>query len=214
MKKLAIYGAGGMGRSVAWLAESLKDQWDLVCFIEDDPSFKGQTMHGIPVMDIASAALAFPDIAVVSSIGSPRDREASMVKVQAAGLSIGTLIHPETKMSRWVDIGKGTVICAGCTLTTEVRIGRNVQINLHCTIGHDTAYEDYATLAPGVHVNGHVHLGKRVYVGTGAVFVNGSEKNPIVIGDDTIIGAGAVVTRSLSGGTWGGVPAKPLRKRR
>ena len=57
-----------------------------------------------------------------------------------------------------------------------------------------------------------VHFGKRVYVGTGAVLINGTEKNPLIIGDDVIIGAGACVTKSIESGTWGGVPAKLLKR--
>jgi len=214
MKNLAIYGAGGFGREVAWLVKSLQGNWDLVCFVDDDPSFVGQIVHNIPVMDLESAVRGFPDVAVVSAIGSPRNREASIEKVKALGLGAVTLVHPETEMSKLVHIGEGTVICCNCTVTVDVEIGRHVHINIHCTIGHDVILQDYATLAPGVHVSGHVHLGKRVYVGTGAVFVNGSKENPIIIGDDTIIGAGAVVTTSLSGGTWVGVPARPLHKGR
>ncbi len=66
-------------------------------------------------------------------------------------------------------MGKGTVICAGCILTTNIKMGNHVQINLDCTIGHDVIMDDYATLAPGVHVSGYVSLGKRVYVGTGQI---------------------------------------------
>ena len=122
------------------------------------------------------------------------------------------MIHPRVEMSRWVQIGEGTVICAGNILTTNIILGQQVQINLDCTIGHDVVMGDYTTLAPGVHVSGWVHFGKRVYVGTGAVMINGIEDTPLYIGDDVVIGAGACVTKSIESGTWGGVPAKPLRK--
>ncbi|MBP1718669.1 MAG: sugar O-acyltransferase, sialic acid O-acetyltransferase NeuD family, partial [Deltaproteobacteria bacterium] len=108
-------------------------------------------------------------------------------------------------------IGDGTVICAGNILTTNITLGKQVQINLDCTIGHDVVMEDYVTLAPGVHVSGWVHLGNRVYVGTGAVIINGTEEAPIRIGDDAIIGAGACVIESVAKGlTVTGVPAKPV----
>jgi len=48
---------------------------------------------------------------------------------------------------------------------------------------------DVKTLAPGVNISGFVHIGKRVYIGTGAVISNGSKKNPLIIE----IGAGAPV---------------------
>jgi acetyltransferase-like isoleucine patch superfamily enzyme len=51
-------------------------------------------------------------------------------------------------------------------------------------------------------------------VGTGAVIINGTEHSPIDIGDDVIIGAGAVVTKSIpSNVTVVGVPAKVIKER-
>jgi len=116
-------------------------------------------------------------------------------------------------MSQWIEIGEGTVICAGNILTTNITLGKHVQINLDCTIGHDVVMEDYATLAPGVHLSGYVHVGERVYMGTGAVIVNGIKGKPIVIGKDAVIGAGTCVTKSIPPGeTWVGVPAHLVRK--
>ncbi len=136
-----------------------------------------------------------------------------MEQVWAAGLGAATLIHPRVERSQWIEVGAGTVICAGNILTVNIKIGRHTQINLDCTIGHDVVMGEYTTLAPGVHVSGWVHFGRRVYVGTGAVIINGTEKAPVVIGDDAVIGAGAVVTKSVAAGsTVVGVPARPMQK--
>jgi sugar O-acyltransferase (sialic acid O-acetyltransferase NeuD family) len=136
-----------------------------------------------------------------------------MKKAGATGFRFETIIHPRTERSRWIKIGLGTVICAGNILTTNITLGTQVQINLDCSIGHDVVMGDYTTLAPGVHVSGWVHFGKRVYVGTGAVIINGTEEAPIIIGDDAVIGAGACVTKSVAERmTVVGVPAKPLQR--
>jgi acetyltransferase-like isoleucine patch superfamily enzyme len=106
------------------------------------------------------------------------------------------------------------VICAGTILTTNITLGDHVQINLDCTIGHDVELEEYATLAPGVHVSGCVRIGSGAYVGTGAVIINGDQEQPLTIGTGAVIGAGACVTRSVEPGTTVvGVPAKPMGKR-
>lgn len=208
MKQIAIYGSGGFGREVAWLAKSCQEI-EIECFIDDDPLLNGQFINDIPVMPFDAICRNTrgneQKLGIVSAIGDPKVRKQLMVKARQAGFSFETLIHPRTEMSRWVEISEGTVICAGCILTTNIRLGKHVQINLDCTIGHDVVMEDYATLAPGVHVSGFVHLGKQVYVGTGAVFLNGTREKPLVIGDDAVIGAGACVTKSVPPNeTWGG----------
>lgn len=210
MKKIAIYGAGGFGWEVAWLAESCNEAYDVVCFVDDEPAVIGKHLNDIPVLGFTELKHQFPGISIVAAIGSPSVRQAVVEKLARAGFISEQLIHPRTEISRWVEIGEGAVICAGCIFTTNIRINNHVQINLDCTIGHDVVMEDYTTLAPGVHVSGWVHFGKRVYVGTGAVFINGTQENPLVIGDDVVIGAGACVTQSIGYGTWGGGTCKVL----
>ena len=209
---LVIYGGGGFGREVAWLAESCwagEDRFEVVGFIDDDAEQHGRLLNDIPVMGLEEAAMRFSNARIVAAVGSPSARETAMTKADAHGLQAATLVHERVEKSRWIEIGIGTVICAGNVLTTNIRLGRDVQINLDCTIGHDAVLDDYATLAPGVHISGWVHLGKRAYVGTGAVIINGTEKTPMVIGDDAVIGAGACVTKSVdSGVTVTGVPAR------
>jgi sugar O-acyltransferase (sialic acid O-acetyltransferase NeuD family) len=214
--QVAVYGSGGFGREVAWLAQDVNSQehpLEVVCFIEDDETLQGKMYNGIPVFGFDEAYTRFPTAQVVAGIGSPQVRERVTQKSLAKGFKAATLIHPRIERSRWVEIGPGVVICAGNILTVNITLGAHVQINLDCTIGHDVVMGDYTTLAPGVHVSGWVHFGKRVYVGTGAVILQGTHDAPLTIGDDAVIGAGAVVTKSVpSGVTVVGVPAKPLQR--
>lgn len=214
--RVAVYGAGGFAREVAWLVEACNAddaQIEVACFIDDDAARHGTLLNGIPVMGLADARKRFPAARVIGAIGTPKVRQALMEKALASGFGVATIVHPRTERSRWVEIGSGTVICAGCILTTNISLGQHVQINLDCTIGHDVKMGDYATLAPGVHVSGCVHLGRRVYVGTGATIINGTQDKPLIIDDDAVVGAGACVTKSVASGlTVVGVPAKPVNR--
>jgi len=129
----------------------------------------------------------------------------------AAGFGFETIIHPRVEISRWVEKGTGTVICAGSIVTTNIILGEHVQINLDCTVCHDVIMGDYTTLAPGARVSGCVHMGRGVYIGAGAVIINGTLDSPLTIGDGAVIGAGACVTKSVAAGaTVVGVPATPV----
>jgi sugar O-acyltransferase (sialic acid O-acetyltransferase NeuD family) len=209
---VAVYGSGGFAREVAWLAEVCGHQ--VVCFIDDDSSRIGKRLNDIDVVSLDVAASRFPDAGVVAAIGSPVGRVTVVGRAIARRLRPATLIHPRVERSRWITLGTGAVICAGNILTTNIAIGDYVQVNLDCTIGHDVMLDDFSTLAPGVHVSGCVHVGKRAYIGTGATIINGTPDQPLVVGDDAVVGAGACVTRSVEPGvTVVGVPARPLSKR-
>ncbi len=215
--QIAIYGGGGFAREVAWLVQACNvgaELYEVVCFIDDNEAAHGRILNGIPVMGLEEALSRFPTAKVVGGVGSPQTRQRLMEQASKAGFDFATIIHPRVERSPWIEIGAGTVICAGNILTTNITLGQHVQINLDCTIGHDVVMGDFTTLAPGVHVSGCVHLGKRVYVGTGAVIINGTQEEPIVIGDDVVIGAGACVIRSIPAGqVVVGVPARPIQRK-
>jgi sugar O-acyltransferase (sialic acid O-acetyltransferase NeuD family) len=207
---LVVYGAGGFAREVAWLAESCPDVGPVVAMIDDDPARHGSVVNGVPVFGLAAARAAFPAARMTIAIGSPRHRETMAERAAKAGFAFASLVHPRVECSRWIEFGEGVVICAGNILTTNIRIGRQVQINLACTVGHDVVLGDFVTLAPGVNLSGRVHIGARAYIGTNASIINGESDKPLVIGDDAVVGAAACVTRDVAPGTTVvGVPAKP-----
>lgn len=215
--EIVIYGAGGFAREVAWLAQSCGPAeggpFKVVSFVEDDQSLHGKDVNRIRVRSLQDAKTDFPAARMVLGIGRPKPRQIVMQRSLDAGFHFQSLIHPRVERSEWVKIGLGAIICAGNILTTNIELGRQVQINLDCTIGHDVILGDFATIAPGVHVSGWVTIEPGVYVGTGATIINGLEGSPLVIGEDAVIGAGACVTRSVAPSTTVvGVPAKPLSR--
>lgn len=213
-EQVVVYGTGGSGREIAWLAACCRDRGtgpEVVCFVDDDEKKWGSVINGLRVIDLSGAKQLYPEAGIIIGVGNPRTRERLVQRAVEMGFRFVDLIYPGVERSKWIEHGEGLVICAGCILSVNIRLGRHVQINFGCTISHDVVMGDFTTLAPGVHVTGCVHLGRRVWVGAGATFVNGTPEEPIVIGDDVVIGAGACVTKSIPSGTWVGVPARPLR---
>jgi sugar O-acyltransferase (sialic acid O-acetyltransferase NeuD family) len=211
MDDVLIYGAGGFAREVAWLASctSGADACRVVGFVDDNPASAGTSIQGLPVLGLEQARDAFPGAAMVGGVGAPELRRRLMEKAAAAGFGFRRLVHPRVERGPAVEIGEGAVICAGCILTTDIRVGAHAQINLACTLGHDVLLGDFATLAPGVHVSGCVHVGAGAYIGTGASIINGTAAEPLVIGEGAVVGAGACVVRPVPPGvTVVGVPAR------
>lgn len=206
-RRLYIFGAGGSGREIAWLAEQAWGEKVGLHFVVDNPRYLAESVNGIPV-SLMETLTSRGDARFVVGLGDPAHRKRITSALLLAGHQATTLVHPRAEMSRWIEIGTGTVICANCVVTCNVSIGTHVQINVGCSISHDVIVGDYSTLSPGVNVSGNVHIGRGVFVGTNACFINGHADTPLTIGDGAVIAAGACVTKDVPAHTMvAGVPA-------
>jgi sugar O-acyltransferase (sialic acid O-acetyltransferase NeuD family) len=206
---LAIVGAGGFGREVAWLADDINEEkptYDFLGFVDDGAS---STPEGYPVLGNTDRWIGDgrTDVQLVCALGDPVTRWKVTTRLSDAGFNFATLIHPTVKRSRHVRIGPGGMICADNILTTNIDIGAHALLNLDCTVGHDSKLADYVSMMPGVHISGDVTTDIGAYFGTGAVAING-----VRIGAWSVIGAGAVVSSDVPRGMIAvGVPAKPIK---
>lgn len=208
MKKIAIFGAGGFGREVEMLIYQINTcakEWDFLGFIDDDKDV-GTKIGGSIVIGHSSMVKSMRDVWLVIAVGDPSGKQ-KVLSLINEHRNFATLIHPNVLIGKRVVIGAGTIICAGNIITTDIKIGTHVILNLGCTIGHDTIIKDFCSIMPGVNISGEVVIEKGVYVGTGAKIIN-----QLSIGAQTIVGAGAVVSKSLPANcTAVGIPAKPMK---
>lgn len=211
--RLLIFGAGGFGREVAWLAQQCCGEHTDIVFCVDQPRYLSEPVNGIPVRLLEDLAGDISDqLAYVVAVGNPVERMRVVSLCEPMGMRPATLVHPRVEASRWVKIGPGSILCAGVIATTNIVIGVHAHVNLDCTIGHDVIIGDYATLSPGVHVSGNVTIGTGAFIGTGAAIINGTAESPLSIGDGAVVAAGACVTKPVEPGALvAGVPA--IRKR-
>jgi sugar O-acyltransferase (sialic acid O-acetyltransferase NeuD family) len=207
-KPLIIYGAGGLGREVLSIVRG-SDLWDPMGFI-DDSIARGTVIGGIKVRGTSKDINAYPEpVHVIIALGDPIMKEEVVSRIHNPNVIFPVVIHPSAIIqdASSVTIGAGSIISAGCILTTDIRIGRHVLINLHVTVGHDGVIGDYSSIMPGANIAGEALIGAAVLVGSGANVIN-----RVSIGDKAVVGMGSVVLRSVERGvTVAGVPAKALR---
>jgi sugar O-acyltransferase (sialic acid O-acetyltransferase NeuD family) len=212
VRRLFVFGAGGAGREVAWLAQQVFGPEVELVFLVSDPAYLGGAVDGIDVVLVGDVE-ARPRDGFVCAVGDADLRRRAALECLAAGLKPVSLVHPRVEASTRVSIGEGAIICAGSVLTVGVEIGDYAYINVGCTLSHDVTVGKFSTLSPGVHVSGHVEIGEGAFVGTGASIINGRPTRPLVIGRGALVAAGACVTGPVEPGAMvAGVPA--VRKRR
>lgn len=207
MKDLYIIGAGGFGREVAWLVERInevKPTWNLKGFIDDNEARWGTYEDGYEVLGGTEFLINQSDVYTACAVGSAKVRQQIIEKLKGSNINFATLIDPSVILSKRVEIGEGTIICAGTILTVDIKIGNHVIINLDCTLGHDDVIDDFVTIYPSVNVSGNVSVGKCCELGTGMQIIQGKK-----ITSGVILGAGAVVVKDIiESGTYIGCPAR------
>lgn len=209
--RLYIFGAGGHGREIAWLAESAWSEVPEIVFLVDNRRFLTSPVDGYPVRILDDEYLG-DDSRFVVAVGDSSLRRRVASGFESRGASAATIVHPGVEHSARVIIEAGAVVFPGCILTTDVRVGRHAHLNAACTVSHFSQVGDFSTLSPGVHVAGNVYIGDDVFVGVGANIINGPPGNPLLVGDGAVIAAGACVTDHVASGSMvAGVPA--VRKR-
>lgn len=211
-KKIVIIGAGGFGREVLDIFDALnqeKEQFDVLGFIvQKEYASAGDIINGKPILgDLDWLGAHHNQVEVTCAVGAPQHRIRLIRQAKEIGCRFTNVIHPNALLTRWISLGEGVIITAGCILTNQIQIGNHVHLNLDCTVGHDVIMEDFVTLAPGVHVSGNVRLSQGCYVGTGANIIQ-----KIHVDEWSIVGAGSTIVKDVpANATVVGVPGKVIK---
>ncbi len=129
----------------------------------------------------------------------------------------GCSIGDETRIGAFVEIQKNATIGRRCKISSHTFICEGVTIEDRVFIGHGVMFtndkyprattEEGALQTDADWVVGRTVVCRRASIGSGAVVLSG-----LTIGENAIVGAGAVVTRDVSAGTVVvGAPARPTR---
>jgi sugar O-acyltransferase (sialic acid O-acetyltransferase NeuD family) len=200
MKKKGIIGAGGFGKEVYW-SLSLIEQVNTKFFV-DDKYWNDNNPLILPLSKFNPN-----EYEIVIAVGDPKDRF-DIVQRLPKETKYFTHIHPSAQiLGDNVEIGEGSIICAGTIITTNVKIGKHSHLNLQTTIGHDCEIGDYFSAMPGAIVSGNVKIYDLVYMGN-----NSSIREKLSVHSLTTIGMNSAVVKHIEEtGVYVGCPAVKIK---
>lgn len=139
--------------------------------------------------------------------------QTALLHAQLAAVGEGVRIRPPFHCDYGYNIrlGRGVFLNFNCVIldVVEVMIGDLTQIGPGVQILTADHPRDRATRARMLEFGRPVRIGANVWIGGGALLMPG-----VTVGDDAVIGAGAVVTRDVAPGTTvAGNPARVLAHR-
>ncbi len=165
MKDIAIYGAGGLGREVASVLNSLFPEDKprrLVGFFDDgkqrdEPiAHFGKCLGGINELNVWPTP-----IEVALCFGDGRTSKTVYSKIINPNVSFPNLIYQDFSIAdkKTFKIGKGNIITGGCRVTTNITIGDFNLLNGGVVFGHDVHIGSFNTFMPGCRISGEVTIG-------------------------------------------------------
>lgn len=210
-KRIAIYGAGGLGREVAGGIQRIngagKGNWEFVGFYDDNKdvgtpvSHYGEVMGGMDDLNAVEEPLA-----IAIAVGDPVTRKLILDRITNKNIYYPNLIAPSFRIldPKTFVIGQGNIIQDSCSVTCNVSVGDFNVLNGSNVLGHDVVLGDFNVLMPGVRLSGSVGVGECNLFGVDSVVLQ-----RIRVGNNITLGAGSVLmTKPKNGCTYIGVPAK------
>lgn len=178
--------------------------WRHIAYLDD---FKISTQAHMEIIGGLEYANEYLDTAdFIVAIGDNKIRQDKLEWLISRGMSIASLIHPNSVIGSDVEIGAGTVVMAGVVVNCATKVGKGCILNTCSSLDHNNIVEDYVHISPGARIAGNVNIGSRSWLGIGSIV-----SNNISICSDCLIGAGSVVIDDiLLKGTYVGLPARRL----
>lgn len=212
MKKIAIFGYSGFASEIADICDAVN--YAEVVYLSEGV-MEHSELNGIKiieehcVLELAASGFEF-----AIGVSSPVIRKSIYQKFKQ--LNFPNLIHPSATFGRGqielISKSKGLVVAAGARFMSGINVGDFVVVSLNSTIGHDCHIGSYASIMPGANISGNVFIDEEVFVGSGAVVLQGLANQKLHICKSLTVGAGSVVTKSFFDGVIVvGVPARIMK---
>lgn len=204
-RPLILIGGGGHCKSVIEVAESAGYEIKGILDIPDEVGKEVLPGHKVIGTDdeIPQYVEECDFIITVGFIKNPALRIKLYNKVKAAGGRLATIIASTAHVSKYAELGEGTVIMHQAFVNAGAKIGDNCIINTFVNIEHDAEVGNQCHISTGTMVNGECKIGENCFIGSQSVCANCIE-----IASDIIVGAGSVVRKSIRvKGIYAGNPA-------
>ena len=124
-------------------------------------------------------------------IKSTEPRISLFKKLKKLKFNLPVIKSPHSIISRYSEIGEGTIIMHGAIIGANVKIGKNCIINSNSLIEHGSRIGDNTHIATSVTINSGVTVNANNFVGS-----NSTVKQKITIGKNSLIGMDQAISKN------------------
>ena len=210
MKNLLIIGARGWGREVFNMLPFCRGygtEFIVKGFLDD----KKDALDGMPgypsIIDSVEHYQVQPDDVFICALGDTKWKKHYIEIMLNKGGDFINIIHKTAYIAPNTIIGKGCILGEHVSISCDITIGNFVTFLSYSIVGHDAKIDNYCHLGARSFMGGASQLGEATAIQTNSIILP-----RVKIGDSCMVGAGAVVIKSVKDEqTVYGNPAKILQ---
>ncbi|MDH4944078.1 NeuD/PglB/VioB family sugar acetyltransferase [Sulfurimonas sp. C5] len=171
-EKVLLIGGGGHCHSVIDVLEQ-ENKYKIMGII-DKPELKGKKILGYEVIgsddDLQTIFQNCKNAVItIGHIQSNKIRVQLFQKLKEIGFSLPIVISPIAYVSKYAQIGEGSIVMHHALVNANAKIGVNCIINSKALVEHDVIIEDNCHIATASVVNGGVTVKVNTFYGSNAV---------------------------------------------
>jgi sugar O-acyltransferase (sialic acid O-acetyltransferase NeuD family) len=212
-RELIIVGAGETAE-IAYEYFTHDSPHTVSAFAVEEAYLTRREVCGLPVIALERLVEHYPPdrfgayVAVsFTSLNRVRRRLFGIVK----GLGFRCESYVSSRALVWPNavIGENCFLFESCVVQHHAQLGDDITMWTGATITHRCVIGSHCFIASSAVINGLTRIGERCFIGA-----NSSIADHLSVAEDTVVGMGAVVTKSIEepGGVWVGNPARRLEK--
>jgi sugar O-acyltransferase (sialic acid O-acetyltransferase NeuD family) len=213
MKKIALIGGGNQAHYTIDIINK-EGKYQIVGIIDSEHEL-GVDRFGYKVIgrqeNIKSLISEYGIDGGIISVGDNwvRSKIAKQVLAEEPDFEFVNAIHPSVTKGANVKLGVGVTAMAGVIINPKAKIGNFAFLATGAQIEHDCIIEDFASVSAGSIMGGYVRIKKYAAVTLGVTILD-----RVSIGENSVIGSGSLVTKSIPDNVLAyGAPAKVMRNR-
>jgi sugar O-acyltransferase (sialic acid O-acetyltransferase NeuD family) len=197
MTDIVVFGAGKIAE-VFHAAAGTNSSFSIVGFTCDPAFVTGREFHGLPLVPFDEVESVFPpsDFGMFVAIGYHdvnAVRADRCAQARKKGFNLVSFVSPRADVPSSCSIGANCCVMDGASLQPYARLSDDVFVWNGAVVGHHATIGDHCWLASNCTISSTAVVEPFCFLG-----VNAAIGHAVTVGERSIVGAGAVLTRSTA----------------
>jgi sugar O-acyltransferase (sialic acid O-acetyltransferase NeuD family) len=195
MAKLIIFGTGDIAQIAKYYFD-IDSEHEVVAFTVDSDYIKDAQFEGCPVIAFEDIEKTFNPqdyqmFIAVSYTKMNKIREKKYYESKSKGYNLVSYVSSKCSYMSQYPCGDNCFIFEDNTIQPFVKIGNNVTLWSGNHIGHHSVIHDHNFISSHVVISGHCEIHSNCFLG-----VNATLHNNITLAKETLVGAGAIISKN------------------